>query len=100
MPQKRPEDRMRIWRIWTRQIIRENRHFDRHSMMQPLDITPVPTDEEVVAAIVDWKSQSFDENRVAMLAGFFNPWLAALTAQTYQKRAHTAAQKRWSKKRR
>lgn len=100
MPEKRPEDRMRIIRVWLSASLREERHLKRYGIMQPLTVTPKPTIDDVEAAIKDWRAKPFETAHAAMIAGFFGRWLEAYKGMNYRVRARKAAEARWKKKRR
>ena len=88
---------MRIFKIWLRQGLREKRHFERFGPMQPLTVTPIPSDDDVVAEVKGWRANRLDEGRARGLAADFGQWLEQFTASNYRERAKKAAAKRWKK---
>jgi hypothetical protein len=97
MPQKRPEDRGRIFKVWVRQGLREQRHFHRYGLVEPITATPEPSDGDVSAELNKWKADRFDESRARSFAADFNEWLERYTKHNYRERAKKAAAKRWQK---
>jgi hypothetical protein len=88
LPTKRPEDRMRIFREWSRSNLMVKRGV-------------VPTDEEAQAEFDLWCQKRFDNlYQINDLAAFLNSFTPHFSAVNRKKRAQVAAAKSWSMKNR
>jgi hypothetical protein len=90
---------MRLLRGWMRDTIRTDKYMRRYGgTSQPIEAVPETSDDEVVAAITEWRNLTFDQYRVETTADFFWRWLTHREAQIRRVRAKTAAAKRWVKR--
>jgi len=86
MPQKRPEDRMKIYR----EFVRANFQYQRGIP---------PTDDEVATCLDDTKAGLFKSmDYVKTMGEFLLRWLPHYEASNRKKRAQAGAAKRWGKK--
>jgi hypothetical protein len=86
LPKKRPEDRMKIFREWRRNILTAN-------LKRP------PTDQELETEIALIRETKFERgNRIYDWAYCLKDFVPVIAAENRRKRAQVAAAKRWAKK--
>ena len=87
LPNKRTEDRMKIFRVWARSNLTTK-------------LWRAPTEEEFQIEFDLWCNKPFQEmSWVENVAGFLKNFVPHFTAANRKKRAQTAANAKWKKKR-
>jgi len=104
MPEKRAEDRMRIFRKfikdWLTEEIYSAAGYGNWPFGHPNGMLGEASDDDVFKKIAQYNEQQFNEVWFNFLKGLFLPWLAEYEANKFVVRAQKGAAAKWKKKRR
>jgi hypothetical protein len=90
LPDKRTEDRLKLWRDLLRENIRSNKQYPGTGSAIPLERIPLTTDAEVADCIARQRKRGFDEFQYPSGLTYLRNYAAAIEREKLKIRGQTA----------